>query len=300
MPDDRSWLSGLFVPVTTHFDPVTGDLAPVSFRDNLRRWQQEPIDGIVLFGSTGEGALLDEDEKLRLMEYARDLGVGSRTLVAGAGADSTRAAIRLARRLGEAGADAVLVHPPVYFAPSLDAGAIRDHYVALADASPVPILLYHIPKYTHIQMDAGLVGELSRHPNIAGLKDSSGDLKRFAQYTESCDESCRIFIGSGALLYSALELGAVGGIVALGLLAARQFGDMLRHYREGRAPEAGRIQERLAPAHRQIVGGFGVPGVKVGLELLGYEGGPPRPPLRALKERDRQQVARVMQEAGLL
>ncbi len=297
---DHGWLSGLFVPVTTPFDPVTGDIAPVSFRDSLRRWLQTPIDGFVVFGSTGEGALLDEDEMVRLTEYARDVIPSMRPLVAGAGAESTRGVVRRAKRFADAGVDAVLVHPPSYFGVSLSAADLRDHYTAVADASPVPVLVYHMPKFTHVTLDPGLMGELARHPNIAGIKDSSGDLKRFAEYTEACDGSCQLFVGSGALLYAALEMGAAGGIVALGLLAPVEYGEMLEHFRAGRLREAGAIQERLTPAHRDIVAAFGARGVKAGLDLLGWEGGPPRPPLSPLSEKQRAGVARVMQEAGLI
>lgn len=294
------WLQGLFVPVTTPFDPVTGDIAPVAFRENLRRWLQTPIDGYVVFGSTGEGALLDEDEMVRLLEYARGVIPPQRPLVAGAGGESTRAVIRMAKRFGEAGADAVLVHPPSYFGVSLSPADHRDHFVAVADASPVPVLVYHMPKFTHVTLDAGLMAELSRHENIAGIKDSSGELKRFAEYTESCEGGCRLFVGNGALLYAALEMGAAGGILALGLLAPEEYGELIRLYRGGKLPEAGSIQERLAPAHRQIVGAFGARGVKAALDLKGWNGGPPRPPLSPLKEKERETVARVMQEARLL
>ena len=300
MPDDRSWLQGLLVPVTTNFDPVTGDIAPVAFRENVRRWLQTPIDGIVAFGSTGEGAMLDEDEMVQLLGYARDIVPPQRTLVAGAGGESTRAVIRMAKKFGDAGADAVLVHPPSYFGVSLSAGDHRDHFLAVADASPVPVLVYHMPKFTHVTLDPGLMAELSRHENIAGIKDSSGDLKRFADYTESCETRCRLFVGNGALLYAALELGAVGGILALGLLAPEEYGEMIRLYRAGALPRAGSIQERLAPAHKQIVGAFGARGVKAALDLKGWNGGPPRRPLSPLSERERETVARVMQEAGLL
>ena len=300
MPEDRSWLQGLFVPVTTNFDPVTGDIAPVAFRENLRRWLQSPIDGIVAFGSTGEGALLDEDEMVRLLEYARDVVPPQRPLVAGAGGESTRSVIRMARRFGEVGADAVLVHPPPYFGVALSPADHRDHFLAVAEASPVPVLVYHMPKFTHVTLDAGLMAELSRHENIAGIKDSSGDLKRFAEYTDSCEKGCRLFVGNGALLYAALGLGAVGGILALGLLAPGEYGELLRLFRAGELPKAGAIQERLAPAHKQIVGAYGARGVKAGLELKGWNGGPPRAPLTPLKDRERETVARVMQEAGLL
>lgn len=279
---------------------MTGDVAPVSFRENLRRWLETPINGYVIFGSTGEGALLDEDEKVRLAEFARDVVPSMRPLVAGAGAESTRAVIRLTQRFADAGSDAVLVHPPSYFGVSLSPADLRDHFLAVADASPIPVLVYHMPKFTHVTLDGGLMGELARHENIAGIKDSSGDLKRFADYTEACGDHCRLFVGNGALVYAALELGGVGGIVALGLLAAQEYGDLLEHYRAGRLSKAGAIQERLAPAHKQIVGAFGARGVKVGLDLKGWHGGPPRPPLSPLNEKDRGTVERVMRDAGLL
>ena len=301
MPDPSDgWLSGLFVPVTTPFDPVTGDVAPVSFRENLRRWLETPINGYVIFGSTGEGALLEDDEKVRLAEYARDVIPSMRPLVAGAGAESTRAVVRLCQQFSDAGADAVLVHPPSYFGVSLSPADLRDHFLAVADGSPIPVLVYHMPKFTHVTLDAGLMGELARHENIVGIKDSSGDLKRFADYTEVCGDDCRLFMGNGALLYAALELGGAGGIVALGLLAAEAYGEMLEHYRAGRLPKAGQIQQRLAPAHKQIVAAYGARGVKAALDLMGWHGGPPRPPLRPLRDKDRETVERVMRDAELL
>lgn len=301
MPEqDHNGLTGILVPVITPFDPETGECAPVSFRENLRKWLATPIDGVVVFGSTGEGVLLDDDEKERLLGYARDLVPSTKPLVAGAGGDSTRAAIRQVKRLAAAGADAVLVHSPPYFAVSITPGGLRDHYVAIADASPIPVILYHIPKFMHQVFEPGLVGELSKHPNIVGLKDSSGDLKRFGEYADHCGKDFRLFIGSGANLYTALELGATGGIIALGLLAPEACARIVDHYRRGESRLAGEIQEKISPVHREIVAKYGAAGVKAALEVLGFAGGPPRPPLQPLGPRQRAEVARVMQEAGLV
>lgn len=278
---------------------MTGDPAPVSLRENLRRWLEAPLDGIVLFGSTGEGVLLDEDERVRLLDFAREVVPDELPLVAGAGGESTRQTVRMANRFADAGADALLVHPPVYFGSALSAGQIRDHYRAVADASPAPIMLYHMPKYTGVTLEAGLIGELAAHDNITALKDSSGDLKRLGEFIDACGEDCRVFVGNGALLYSALELGAAGGVVAAGLLAPDRYTHLLACFRAGRHRDAGAVQETLAPVHREIVGRYGVPGVKAALERLGYHGGPLRPPLRGLSERPRRHVARVLQDAKL-
>jgi 4-hydroxy-2-oxoglutarate aldolase len=296
----QDWLQGVIVPATTPFDGATGEVAPIDFRDNLRQWLAAGVDGLVLFGSSGEGMLLDEEEKVRMLGFARDLCPPAVTLVAGAGAESTRATIRQAVRLGEAGAEAVLVHPPAYYGPVLSPGALLDHFAAVADASPVPVVLYHIPKYTKVVLEPGIIGELVRHPNIVGVKDSSGDLKRLADYSTACGHHCRLLVGSGALLFAGLELGAAGGIIAVGLLAPALAVELVRRHRAQDLRGAGEIQERLAGLHRGIVAGHGVPGIKAALDQLGLRGGAPRAPLQPLRDAEQRSVAQVLQRAGLL
>jgi len=298
-PSIADRLRGVFAPVTTPFDSVSGDVAPIPWRDNLRRWCEQPLDGLVLFGSTGEGALLDEEEKVRLTGFARDVVPAGIPLVVGASAESTRATIRQAKRMAEAGADAILTHPPAYFGPYLAPSALRDYYRAVADESPVPVLIYHMPKYTKVTLDAGLVGELTRHPNIVGLKDSSGDIKRFAEYTDVCERSCCLFVGNGTLLYTALELGAVGGILAVADFAAGLAAEVVRRFRAGDTQGAGRAQEQLTPLHKEIVASYGAVGVKAALDHLGWSGGVPRAPLQPLGAKDLRKVTAALDGAGL-
>jgi 4-hydroxy-2-oxoglutarate aldolase len=292
-------LRGIIPPIVTPFDAI-GEIAPVLFRQNIRRWLEEPISGFVLFGSNGEGQLLDEDEKVRLTGFARELVPAAMPLIVGVGAESTRAVIREGRKLAEVGASYVLLSPPPYFGASLAGISLSEHYHRAADELPIPIIVYHIPKNTHVTIDAGLMAEIVRHPNIVGLKDSSGDVKRFADYSNTCDKRCRMFVGNGALLYTALELGAVGGIIGIGQLAPRMCAAILEAHRQGDAQRAGSIQEKLVPVHREIVGAHGPVGTKAALDLLGYAGGRPRPPLRALAEKERKKVEQVMQEAQLI
>lgn len=300
MPDGRPALQGIFLPVTTPFDARSGDIAPVSMRENLRRWLVSPVDGIVLFGWTGEGASLDPDEKERLVTFARDVVPAPITLVAGASAESTRGGIHQAKALAGAGADAVLVQPPSYFGPILEPSALREHFLAVADGSPVPIIIEHIPAYTHVVLESGLVSELARHQNVAAIVDSSGDLKRLAGYVDACAQRCSVLSGAGANLYAALELGAVGGVVAVGLLAPDWCTELMASFRSGRPAEAGALQERIGPLERDVVRRFGVPGVKAALDLLGFAGGVPRRPLVPLREKEHRTVSRALHDAGLL
>lgn len=294
-------LTGVLAPAATPFDAVTGEVDLVALRANVRTWLRAELAGVVLFGSTGEGVLLDEDERARALAAVREVVDGGRLLLAGTGAESTRATARMTRAAAAAGADAVMVHPPAYFRPQMTPEALRDHYLAVADASPVPVVLYAVPpRFSTVELPAGLVGELSRHPNIVGIKDSSGDLKTLAALADACDRSCAVLVGSGDTLYGALEVGARGGILAVALLDPAACAAVHRAYVEGDLARAGRLQERLVPLHRRVVGALGVPGVKAALDLLGLHGGPPRSPLKPLRPRDVEQVREALGAAGLL
>lgn len=294
-------LTGILAPVTTPFDPVSGEADVVALRRNARAWLEAPLGGLVLFGSTGEGLLLEEDERTAMLEGVREVAGPERLVLAGTGAESTRATIRLSRAAAAAGADAVLVQPPAYYRPQLTPEALRDHYSAVADASPVPVILYQVPSaYAGVDLEAGLVAELAHHPNIIGIKDSTGDLRALGALVETCPPQFTVLVGSGAVLYGALEVGARGGILAVALLAPHAACEIYRRKREGDEAGAGRIQERIAPVHRTVVGGFGVPGVKAALDLLGLSGGPTRSPLKPLREKEVRVVREALESAGLL
>lgn len=293
-------LSGTFLPVTTPFDPVTGDVDVVAFRANLRQWFQHPLSGVLIAGSTGEAAFLDEEERATLVEATAEVVPQDAFVIAGTGLESTRHTIRLTKRVAEAGADAVLVSPPAFYKGAMTAGVLARHFKAVADASPVPVLIYQVPlRLSTLDLATGLVAELSQHPNIAGIKDSRGKLELIGELVEHSADDFQVLVGSGALLYGALETGAVGGIVAVGLMAAAEAAEISVAFREGRTADAGRIQERIAPVHREIVGGMGVPGIKAALDLLGLHGGPPRPPLETAAETTVRKVREILAAAEL-
>ena len=297
---ERIDFGGTFLPVTTPFDPVTGDLDIVAYRSNLRHWFQSPIRGILTAGSTGESVFLEDAERIALLEAARDVIPSDAVLIAGTGAESTRQTIRLNKEAADAGADAVLVSPPAYYKGAMTPEVLARHYRAVADASPVPVLIYQVPlRLSTLEFPTGLVAELSRHPNIVGIKDSRGKLELVAELVEATSEDFQVLVGSGAILYGALEVGAVGGIVAVGLMASAEAAEISVAYGEGRTAEAGRIQERIAPVHNAIVGGMGVPGVKAALDVLGLHGGAPRAPLAPASEARIEEIRGVLAAAEL-
>ncbi len=257
------------------------------------------VDGLLAAGSTGEAPLLDEDEYRNLIGWLRDIVPEDRILMAGAGRESTRATVRACHVAAAEGADAALVRPPAYYANGLDVAAFVRHFRQVADESPIPVLVYNIPKFTNVMLHESVLSGLAEHPNVVGAKDSSADLKVFAAYREAVPKWA-MFVGSGSHFYAALELGAVGGILAVAAFAAPLAVEIRDTFAAGDRAAAGAAQERLTPLNKAVVGGMGVPGVKAAMDALGLEGGPVRAPLVDLNEDDRARVAELVRGAGLV
>ena len=297
----RRKLGGVLAPVTTPFDPDGGELDRPAFERNVRAHVTSGVSGVVVSGSTGEAALLDERERAQLIDWARSLVPGDGWLLAGTGAESTRQTVARCRVAGERGADAVLVVAPHYYgASAMTDVALTAHYTRVADASPVPVVLYNIPKYAHFRLSPELVGTMARHDNVIGIKDSSGDLALLEAYLEaSRDAEFAVLTGNGGQLVDAMHRGARGAILAVtvftGDLAPKIFADASM----GDAAAAAAGQQRLTPMAREIVGALGPAGVKAALDLVGLAGGPVRSPLQPLDDAGRRHVQAVLIAGGL-
>lgn len=295
-------ITGVLGPVVTPFHS-NGDLDLAGFTRNVRGHLDAGLHGIVVTGSTGEAALLDERERASLVETARKIVPRDRVLLAGTGAESTRMVQRLTRLAADAGADAVLVVAPHYYgANAMTTAALRAHYTAVADSSPVPVLLYNIPKYMHFALAPQLVVELARHENIVGIKDSSGDLELLAGYLQAQSDGFTVLTGNGSTFRQAIGLGARGGILAVSLFATTLSLDVFAGVREGSAAStanADQAQQRLTPLSGRIVGEMGVPGVKAALDQIGLRGGPVRSPLLPLGAAEVAEVGQLLRAAEL-
>jgi len=285
--------AGIFPPITTPFDPTTGDIAPVQFRENIERLLAQGVDGVVVSGSTGEAPLLDPDEQRHLVELAREELRDGKWLIAGTGAESTRQTIALSKAAAAAGADAVLVRPPSYFSAGATLESLALHFRAVADASPVPVLIYNIPKYTHLSLAPALLQQLVTHARIIGVKDSSGDPKNLASYREAVPQ-WSVLVGSASLLFTALELGCQGGVVGVACYAPSLCVQLVREFEQGHRAAAGQIQERITPLDKEIVGKRGPAGVKAAMDAVGLYGGPVRPPLAPISVADRERVSALV------
>lgn len=274
-------LNGILAPVVTPFR-ADGEVDEGGFARNVRAHLAAGLVGIVVAGSTGEAALLDDNERNGLVDTARHEVPPDRTLIVGTGAESTRAALARTMAAAERGADGVLVVAPHYYANSMTADALLAHYERIADASPVPVLLYTIPKYMHFALPADVVARLAKHENIVGMKDSSGDATLLTGYLASQSDTFRVLTGSGVFFADALAMGAHGGILAVSLFAPARSLDVWHASADGDADAVQRAQAALTPVAGQIVSTLGVAGVKAALDHVGLSGGNPRPPLRPL------------------
>lgn len=284
-------LRGVFAPVVTTFYRESGEVDVASFAANVRAHIAAGLHGIVVTGSTGEAALLDANERAALVDAAREMVPHDKTLIIGTGAESTRTCVQLTRDAAARGADAVLVVAPHYYGPAMTPAALAQHYRRVADDSPVPVILYNIPKYMHFSLAPTLVSELAKHENIVGIKDSSGNREVIAGYLASASPTFSVLTGNAGIFHDSLKGGASGGILAVALFAAGLSLEIYDAVQRGEDRVAAAAQERLAPLGTKIVGEFGVAGVKAAMDNVALAGGTVRPPLLPL---DALQVALVV------
>ena len=286
----------MFVPMPTPFRD--GEVDPAAVAGNVRRWIAAGLGGIVALGTNGEAALLDEGESVRVVEAARAAVPRDRVLIAGAGHESTRATIAAARRLAAAGADAVLVKTPYTYRNHVPPAGLLAHYTAVAEACPVPVLLYNFPASTGVNLAPDTVAALARHPNVAGMKETSTDGAQFADLSAVVPERFTLLCGAAPGVFPALCAGATGAIIAVAAILPSLCLQLLADVRDGRYAEARAIQHRITPLARAVTTTHGIPGLKAALDLAGFVGGDPRPPLMAVSDDTRERIRTLLHAAN--
>ena len=292
-------LKGIMPPIPTPFD-AAGDPHHGALVENLERWNQYELRGYVVLGSNGEGVYLDEAEKVQVWETARRVIPADKLLVAGTGAESTRQTIATTLRAADAGADAALVVTPHYYGPKMTPESLVQHYTKVADVSPIPILIYNVPKFTGVNMDTAAVARAAEHPNIAGIKDTSGNITQLADTVRVVGPDFQVLAGSASFLLAGLAVGAVGGILALANIAPQMGLELARLFEAGARDEAAELQRRMIPLNNAVTARFGIAGLKAALDMLGYYGGPVRSPLLGLTEREHRTLREILQKGAIL
>ncbi len=275
---------------------VDGQASPEAMQANIARWLEVGVHGFLVFGSTGEFMYLDPDERRAVLRAAREAIPDPHFLLAGCGAESTRQTLRNLEWAAEDGADAALVVTPVYYTRG-DTDAQRRHFLTLADLSPIPILLYTVPAFTAYDLPVSLIEELAQHPNIVGIKDSSGDLKRVVLQIHIQEEGdFTLFAGSPNLAYPALSMGAAGSITAFANIMPEVFLSLWNAVQGKDLERAAALQRAIIQLHGQI-GPLGIPAIKAILAHRGYQAGEPRLPLAPLDEETAERAIAAWRQA---
>lgn len=291
-------LSGIFPPLPTSFDKDE-NLLPEKIRYNIKMLSGYDLSGFLILGSNGEQVMLSEKERSEAIAAAREALPAGKLLLAGTGGQSTRETIRLTKAAAAEGADGVLVINPFYFKGLMTHEALVKHYLDVADASPVPVIVYNMPGNTGIDMTAAMVIEMAAHPNIAGMKESGGNVVKMGEVLRSVRPGFQVLAGGAGFLLPALSMGAVGGILALSNIAPAQCLEIYRLFIAGDIMNARALQHKMIPVNAAVTARWGVPALKAAMDHLGLYGGPARRPLLPLKNDIMEQLLKLISESEI-
>ncbi len=292
-------LAGIYPPLATPFDDH-GMVDVDRLASNVQRLCGTGLRGFVALGTNGEYPLLDRDEKLQVIRTVRQAAAAPLQVIAGTGAESTREAIVLTEHAAVLGVDAALVITPHYYRARMDLRALVAHYTAIAECSPLPLIIYNMPSSTGMDLDAETILRLAEHPKIVGLKDSGGNLIKMADLVGRVPAGFQVLAGTASFLLAALAVGASGGVLALANIAPQECVALMDLFRRGDVAAAQTLQQRLIAPNSAITTGMGIPGLKAALDLLGYQGGDPRAPLLPLEAAQKDQLRAILSKAGLM
>jgi 4-hydroxy-2-oxoglutarate aldolase len=291
--------AGLYTPIVTPFT-ASGEIDERGIGSNVDHYLASPLTGLVVLGSNGEAAQLEDGEADRVIDVVRARVPKGRPLLVGTGRESTRATIAACKRAAAIGADAVMARTPSFYKPQMTSENFIRHYTEVADQSPVPLLLYNVTMYTGVNLLPDAVEKLSEHPNIVGLKDSGNDMLQIGDYLARSKPGFTVLAGAAPTLFSAVALGVHGAVLALAGLVPELCVELFKHVKAGRVDEARQLQRKLMPLARSIGPIYGVPGLKAALDLMGLTGGTPRPPLRPVAAPVVELLRGQLSELGIL
>lgn len=286
-------LQGVFAALTTPFE--NDRVAIHRFRENIQKYNAYDLAGYVVGGSSGEAAYLTDDESENLVQEALDARAPGKKIIVGTARESTAITISFTNRVAALGIDAALIRTPSYFKSVMTREALKRHYYAIADEVKIPVIPYHIPQVTGLAIERNLVADLAGHPNIPGIKDSSGDLSFLGEVIPGLPPDFSYLLGAGSLFFFGLLLGASGGILRLADVVPEACVTLYRDFVYGRWPEASKLQKALIPLNNAIIQKYGIAGVKYAMDLKGFYGGEPRRPILPLDENAKSDIERILE-----
>jgi 4-hydroxy-2-oxoglutarate aldolase len=291
-------LNGIFPPITTPF--IEDNVAYDKLAANIEKWSRTGLRGFVVLGSNGEYVCLSEEEKRKVVETVVQAAPEHMSVIAGTGCESTKETIRLTADCAALGAHAALVVTPHYYGGKMTEAALVKHFTAVADNAPIPIILYNVPKFTHVNLTVNVVARLSQHANIIGIKDSTGNVIQLGEFLNQVEADFSLLVGTAGALFGGLTLGCAGGVLALANVAPQNCVKIHELVQDGDYKTAQQIQLKMIPLNQAVTATYGVSGLKTALDLLGYFGGEPRPPLLRSSDEEKSAIVEILKTADLL
>ncbi|MBU1155937.1 MAG: dihydrodipicolinate synthase family protein [Proteobacteria bacterium] len=272
-------LQGVLPPMATHFT-ADEELDLAALKANIAKWNATGLAGYLAVGSNGESVYLSEDEQQAVIAATVEAAAEDKFVMAGAGRESSRETVGAIKRAASVGADCALIVTPCYFKGQMKPANLEAHYLRVAEASPLPILLYNVPQATAVNMTPDLVARLAPHPNIAGIKDSSGNIAQLSEILRlTKEQDFAVFVGNAEVLHSATQLGADGAILAVANVLPQLCVDLMEAVRSGDLAKGKALQWSMSRMAALVTSVYGVGGLKATMDMVGYHGGPVRLPL---------------------
>ncbi len=291
-------LTGIFPPIPTPF--VDNELAVDKLELNISKWNQTGLRGYVVFGSNGESVFLTRDEKVKLIGVVKQHASPDKVIIAGTGSESIKDTISLSNDIAELGADYALVVTPSYYKSEMKHNSFIKYFTMVADAVKIPVILYNVPKFTGVDIQAETVAQLAEHPNIVGIKNSTENMRQIIEFVSGTPDDFSVIAGTASVLYNGLTSGATGGILALANITPGECVRIQELVDAGKLKEALSLQQRLIPLNKAVTSQYGVAGLKAAMDMLGYFGGEPRAPLLALGEGERENIRIIISRSDVL
>ncbi|NMA48180.1 MAG: dihydrodipicolinate synthase family protein [Tissierellia bacterium] len=293
-------IKGVIPPMITPFKE-NGDVDYDKHIQNLKAWNEYDLAGYLVLGSNSETVYLTDEEKLRLIELTVKNNKYGKLIMVGTGMESTRATIELTNKAAKLGADCALLITPFYYAEKMNDEALIEYYKEVADNVDIPVLIYNVTKYTHINISPKAVGVLAKHPNIIGMKDSSGSVPQLVQFKKAIQgQEFNLLVGTASAWYPALTLGIEASIMALVNCCPGECVDVQKEYESGNDDKARELYERVFPVNSAVTGKFGIAGLKYACDVLGFQGGFVRKPMLQITEEETASLKEILSKAKVL
>lgn len=289
---------GIYAPLTTPFKDE--EVYPEKFEDNIRKYNTFDLAGYVISGSTAESVYLTDDEVDMLVRIARDVAAEDKHIIVGTARESTKITLEFSKRVEDLGIDATLIRTPSYFKALMTADALKKHFFTIADHVKVPLIIYHIPRFTGVNISPELLYELSKHENIAGIKDSSGNMAFLDRVIPHLDAEFDYLLGAGSMLFPGMLMGACGGVLALSDIATSLCIELYQLSLSKQLDKAQKLQHDLVPLNQALTVEHGIPAIKYALDRIGFFGGPCRLPLRPLDDAAKQKIETILNNLQLI